>query len=184
MLYKFNKVYSVSVEPDEFLLLNETGLGQTIQLTEGQLLMFNGISMRDNWRALGVDWLAETSTVQPSLKKPDIAGLGASTIVVSPKYSPLFLDDFSNNVELLECNLEGEKWFAFNVVGFDKALSEEHSIRNIKNGKPSRIRKFKRIVFDKSAIEVLNYLEYEKLGFDTLLQMLQIVYIASFKNTE
>jgi len=119
MTNKFNKVYSVSVEPDEFLSLNETRFIQTIQLTVGQLLMFDGMSMRDNWRELG----------------------------------PLFLNDFSNNVELLECNLKGEKWFAFNVVGFDKALSEEHSIRNIKNGKPSRIRKFKKMVFEKSAIE-------------------------------
>ena len=150
---KFNKVYSVSVEPDEFLLLNEMGFEQTIQLTEGQLLMFDGTSMRNNWRELGVDWLVELSTANQNLKKPDIAGLGASTIVVSPKYSSLFLNGFSKNVELLECNLEGEKWFAFNVVGFDKALSEEHSIRNIKNGKPSRIRKFKKMVFEKSAIE-------------------------------
>jgi len=150
---KFNKVYSVSVEPDEFLLLNETGFEQTIQLTEGQLLMFDGTSMRSNWRELSVDWLVEPSTTHQNLKKPDIAGLGASTIVVSPKYSSLFLSDFSKNVELLECNLEGEKWFAFNVVGFDKALSEEYSIRNIKNGKPSRIRKFKKMVFEKSAIE-------------------------------
>ena len=79
--------------------------------------------------------------------------MGASTIVVSPKYFPLFLNGFSQNVELLECNLKGDKWFAFNVIGFDDALSEEHSIRNIKNGKPSGIRKFKRVVFDKSAIE-------------------------------
>lgn len=98
------------------------------------MLTFDGMSMTDNWRELGVDWLLEPSTAHQNLKKPDIAGLCASTIVVSPKYSPLFLNDFSNNVELLECNLKGEKWFAFNVVGFDKALSEEHSIRNIKNG--------------------------------------------------
>ena len=56
---KFNKVYSVSVEPDEFLSLNETRFIQTIQLTVGQLLMFDGMSMRDNWRELGVDWLIE-----------------------------------------------------------------------------------------------------------------------------
>ena len=150
MTNKFNKVYSVSVEPDEFLSLNETRFIQTIQLTVGQLLMFDGMSMRDNWRELGVDWLIEA---HQNLQIPDISGLCVSKIVVSPKYSPLFLNDFSNNVELLECNLKGEKWFAFNVVGFDKALSEEHSIRNIKNGKPSRIRKFKKMVFEKSAIE-------------------------------
>lgn len=35
MTDKFNKVYSVSVEPDEFLSLNGTGAEQTIQLTVG-----------------------------------------------------------------------------------------------------------------------------------------------------
>ena len=75
--------------------------------------MFDGMSMRDDWRELGVDWLIEA---HQNLQIPDIAGLGVSTIVVSPKYSPLFLNDFSNNVELLECNLKGEKWFAFNVL--------------------------------------------------------------------
>ncbi|CAM4371300.1 hypothetical protein [Pseudoalteromonas ostreae] len=150
---KFNKVFSVSVDPDEFLLLNETGFEQTIQLTEGQLLLFDGSSMRDNWRTLGVDWLIEPSVAHQNLAKPDIAGLGASTLVVSPKFSSLFLNDFGKNIELLECNLDGEQWFAFNVVDFDKALNENHTIRNIKNGKLSRIRKFKKMVFTKSAIE-------------------------------
>lgn len=153
MLDKFNKVFSISVEPDEFLLLNETGFEQTIQLTEGQLLLFDGTSMKDNWRALGVDWLIEPSAAHQKLARPDIAGLGASTLVVSPEFSSLFLNGFAKNVELLECNLADELWFAFNVVGFDEALSEEHTVRNIKNGKPSRIRKFKRMVFKKNAIE-------------------------------
>ena len=30
MTDKFNKVYSASVEPEEFILLNETGFEQTI----------------------------------------------------------------------------------------------------------------------------------------------------------
>jgi len=82
-------------------LINDSRCEQTLQLTEGQLLMFDGMSMRGNWRELGVDWLIKPSTVHQNLKKPDIAGLGVSTIVVSPKYSPLFLNDFSKNVELL-----------------------------------------------------------------------------------
>ncbi|TMP88530.1 hypothetical protein CWC05_03615 [Pseudoalteromonas ruthenica] len=150
---KFNKIYSVSVDPDEFLLLCETGFEQTIQLTEGQLLLFDGTSMEGNWRTLGVDWLTEPSAAHQNLAKPDIAGLGASTFVVSPKFSHLFLNGFAKNVELLECNLNGEQWFTFNVVGFEDALNEEHSVRNIKNGKPSRVRKFKKMVFTKSAIE-------------------------------
>ncbi len=70
MLDKFNKVFSISVEPDEFLLLNETGFEQTIQLTEGQLLLFDGTNMKDNWRTLGVDWLIEPSTAPQKLARP------------------------------------------------------------------------------------------------------------------
>ncbi|MBU2971340.1 hypothetical protein KO527_18515 [Pseudoalteromonas sp. C2R02] len=153
MEVKFSKVFSVSVEPDEFLLLNETGFEQTIQLTEGQLMLFDGTSMKDCWRTLGVDWLIEASSSHLNLTKPDIAGLGSSTFVISPKLSSLFLNNFSKNIELIDCNLNGETWFLFNVVGFNKALNEDQTIRNIKNGKPSRIRKFKKMVFTKSAIE-------------------------------
>ncbi len=153
MTDKFNKVFSVSVDPDEFLLLNETGFEQAIQLTEGQLLLFDGSSMKESWRTLGVDWLLEPSASHQNLSKPDIAGLGASTFVVSPKFSDLFLNDFGKNIELLECNLDGEQWIAFNVVGFDKALNEDLTVRNMRNGKPSRVRKFKKMVFTKSAIE-------------------------------
>ena len=150
---KFNKVFSVSVDPDEFLLLNETGFEQTIQLTEGQLLLFDGSSLKDNWRTLGVDWLIEPSVAHQNLAKPDIAGLGASTFVVSPKFSHLFLNDFGKNIELLECSLDGEQWFSFNVVGFDQALNEDQTIRNMRNGKPSRIRKFKKMVLSKNTID-------------------------------
>ena len=150
---KFNKVLSVSVEPDEFLLLNETGFEQTIQLKEGQLLLFDGSSIRNNWRTLGVDWLIEPRVAHQNLAKPDVAGLGASTFVVSPKFSHLFLSGFGKNIELLECNLNDEQWFAFNVVSFDKALNEDHTIRNIRNGKPSRVRKFKKMVLTKNAID-------------------------------
>ncbi|WP_165381074.1 hypothetical protein [Pseudoalteromonas sp. CO325X] len=153
MSEKFNKIYSVSAVPDEFLLLNETGFEQTIQLSEGQLLLFDGTSMEVNWRTLGVEWLTEPSIANQNLAKPDIASLGTSTFVISPEFSHLFLSGFGKNVELLKCNLQGEQWFAFNVLGFEEALNEEHSVRNIKNGKPSRIRRFKKMALTKNAIE-------------------------------
>ncbi|ATG77642.1 hypothetical protein [Pseudoalteromonas sp. 1_2015MBL_MicDiv] len=153
MLEEFSKVYSVSVEPDEFLLLNETEFEQTMQLTEEQILLFDGSSLEKQWRTLGVDWLVDESPAMQRLNKPDIAGLGASALLVSPLFAPLFLNNPWPNVEYLPCDLKGEHWLAFNVVGFEKALNEEHSIRNMKNGKPSRIRKFKKMVFTKDDIK-------------------------------
>ena len=148
----FNKVYSVSVEPDEYFLLNETVFEQTIHLTEEQILLFDGTTrMKEYWRTLGVEWLTQFEGSN-ELKKPDIAGLGSSSFVISPQFSELFFDGFSKNCEFLKCNLNGEEWFAFNVIGFENALNEEHSIRNMRNGKPSRIRKFKKMVFTKTEI--------------------------------
>jgi len=160
----FNKVFSVSVEPDEFFLLNETLFEQTMQLSEGQILLFDGTTrMNNKWSVLGVDWLIHDENSK-GMTKPDIAGLGASTLVVSPMFSELFTDGFSDNCELLECRLNDEKWFAFNVVGFENALNEEYSIRNMRNGKPSRIRKFKKMVFTKAEIKNTSIFRVKEAG--------------------
>ncbi len=165
MTKEFNKVYSVSVEPDEFLFLNETVFAQSIQLTEKQVLLFDGTShMKDRWSTLRVDWLIEPSISHQNLVRPDIAGLGASTLVVSPQFSSLFINGFGDDIELLECDLHGEQWFAFNVIGFEKALNEEQSIRNMRNGKPSRIRKFKKMAFTKSAIKNIGLFRVKEAG--------------------
>jgi len=160
----FNKVFSVSVEPDEFFLLNETLFEQTMQLSEGQILLFDGTTrMKNKWSVLGVDWLIHDENSK-GMTKPDIAGLGASTLVVSPMFSELFTNGFGDNCELLECRLNDEKWFAFNVVGFERALNEEYSIRNIRNGKPSRIRKFKKMVFTKAEIKNTSIFRVKEAG--------------------
>lgn len=52
---KFNKAYGVNINPDLYLYLNETGFEQTMQLTQGQILLFDGHSMKNNWRTLGVN---------------------------------------------------------------------------------------------------------------------------------
>lgn len=179
MTDKFSKVFSVSIDPDEFLLSNETGFEQTIQLTEGQLLLFDGTSMKDNWRAFGVDWLIEPSVAHQNLVKPYIAGLGASTIVVSPQFSSLFLSDFGKNVELLECNLADEQWFAFNVVGFNEALNAEHTVRNIKTGSQVEFESSKKWCSQKMQLKTLNYLEFERLDLSISQQMLKTVYTQS-----
>lgn len=161
----FSKVYSVSLEPDEFLLLNETGFEQTMQLSEGQILLFDGTTeMKDHWRTLGVNWLTEPLAAHEGLAKPDIAGLGASTLVVSYKHAGLFENPSFANCELLECNLSGEPWFAFNVVGFENALNEESTVWNMRNGKPSRIRPFKKMVFTKDEIKNTGLFRVKKAG--------------------
>ena len=67
---EFNKVYAVSVDAGEYLLLQETMFEQSIQLTSNDIYTFNGNSKGDDWRVVDVDWLivgGETPTNKPCL---------------------------------------------------------------------------------------------------------------------
>jgi hypothetical protein len=86
------------------------------------------------------------------LAKPDIAALGASTFVIPSSIASIFKPFLDKHIELLECKLEGESWFALNVIGYDDVLDNELTIINMRNGKPSRTNRFKRMVFNKKSI--------------------------------
>ncbi|WOC25890.1 hypothetical protein LY624_15110 [Pseudoalteromonas sp. N1230-9] len=148
-----DKVYRFVIDPDKYLYLNETGFEQTMQLTEGQLLTFDGSSMRDNWRTLGINWLIHESNNDLGLEIPDIAGLGATSFVLSQKAKTILEPYLGDNVEYLECDLNGELWFAMNVVGFEDAVDHELTEFNYnRRGQISRTRRFKRLVMDKKRI--------------------------------
>ncbi|WP_405127975.1 imm11 family protein [Pseudoalteromonas sp. PB2-1] len=148
-----DKVYRFVIDPDKYLYLNETGFEQTMQLTEGQLLNFDGSSRRDNWRTLGINWLIHESNKDLDLEIPDIAGLGATSFVLSQKAKTILEPYLGDNVEYLECDLNGELWFAMNVLGFEDAIEHELTEFNYnKRGQISRTRRFKRLVMDKKKI--------------------------------
>ena len=148
-----DKVYRFVIDPDKYLYLNETCFEQTMQLTEGQLLNFDGSSMRDNWRTLGINWLIHESNKDLDLEIPDIAGLGATSFVLSQKAKTILEPHLGDNVEYLECNLNGELWFAMNVLGFEDAIDHELTEFNYnRRGQISRTRRFKRLVMDKKKI--------------------------------
>lgn len=149
-----DKVYRFVIDPDKYLYLNETGFEQTMQLTEGQLLNFDGSSMRDNWRTLGINWLIHESNKDLDLEIPDIAGLGATSFVLSQKAKTILEPYLGDNVEYLECDLNGELWFAMNVLGFEDAVDHELTEFNYnRRGQISRTRRFKRLVMDKKKIK-------------------------------
>tara|TARA_B100002049_G_C16083504_1_gene378249 strand:- start:115 stop:705 length:591 start_codon:yes stop_codon:yes gene_type:complete len=148
-----DKVYRFVIDPDKYLYLNETGFEQTMQLSEGQLLNFDGSSMRDNWRTLGINWLIHESNKDLDLEIPDIAGLGATSFVLSQKAKTILEPYLGDNVEYLECDLNGELWFAMNVLGFEDAVDHELTEFNYnRRSQISRTRRFKRLVMDKKKI--------------------------------
>ncbi|WDD99600.1 imm11 family protein [Thalassomonas actiniarum] len=162
---KFNKVYTVSVEPDEYLLLQETVFEQSVQLSEDDLLLFDGKEKGNDWRTLGVDWLMAPE--DGALKKPDIAGLGSSVFCVSARTADLLSEGLKSACEFLPLNLNGEPWFALNILGAEEAIDEKLTQWNMRNGKVSRVRRFNRLVLDKQAIEHTGLFRVNRAGLFT-----------------
>lgn len=151
---KFNKAYGVNINPDLYLYLNETGFEQTMQLTQGQILLFDGHSMKNNWRTLGVNWLIDEHNKDAALQIPDIAGLGSTSYVLSKEVKAIMEPSLGDNIEHLNCDLNGETWYALNLIGFEDALNHELTEHNYnKRGEIKMIKPFKRLVIDKSKIE-------------------------------
>jgi hypothetical protein len=149
----FNKAYGFNINPDLYLYLNEIGFEQTMQLTEGQTLLFDGHSMKDNWRTLGVNWLIDAHNKDAVLQIPDIAGLGATSYVLSKEAKAIMEPNLGDNIEYLNCDLQGETWYALNLIGFEDALNHELTEHNYnKRGEIKIIKPFKRLVIDKSKV--------------------------------
>ncbi|WDE04870.1 hypothetical protein SG34_026765 [Thalassomonas viridans] len=162
---KFNKIYTVSVDPDKYLLLQETVFEQSLQLTEDELLLFDGKEKGERWRTLGVEWLMTPEDA--ALKKPDIAGLGSSTLCVSAHTAELLGEGLKNACEFLPLNLNGETWFALNILGVEDAIDESQTQWNMRNGKVSRVRRFNRLVLNKQAIERPGLFRVNRAGLFT-----------------
>lgn len=146
----FNKVYAVSVNAGEYLLLQETLFEQSVQLTENDLYTFNGKPKGEQWHSVGVDWLVvegETPT-----KTPDVAGWGSMAFAIPESLANNFMLGLKGCCEFLPLNLNGEKWFALNLLGEQDAINEALTERNMKNGRVNRIRRFKKLTLSKSNI--------------------------------
>ncbi|MBB1431881.1 hypothetical protein [Pseudoalteromonas sp. SG43-4] len=148
---EFNKVYAVGVDAGEYLLLQETMFEQSIQLTSNDIYTFNGNSKGDDWRVVDVDWLiveGETPT-----NKPDVAGWGAMAFVIPAPLKGMFEPTLRECCEFLPLNLNGEEWFALNILEQQDAINQEHTELNMKNGRVNRIRRFKKLALSKNAIK-------------------------------
>lgn len=147
----FNKVYAVGVDAGEYLLLQETMFEQSMQLTNNDIYTFDGNPKGNDWRAVDVDWLiveGETPT-----NKPDVAGWGAMAFVIPASLKEIFEPTLKECCEFLPLNLNGEEWFALNILEQQDAINQEHTELNMKNGRVNRVRRFKKLTLSKDAIK-------------------------------
>ncbi|WP_151173475.1 hypothetical protein [Pseudoalteromonas ruthenica] len=146
----FNKVYAVGVNAGEYQLLQETMFEQSVQMTENDLYTFDGKPKGDAWRPVSVDWLVvEGETPE---KRPDIAGWGAMAFAIPERLKSAFEEGLGECVELLPLELNGETWYALNILGVQDVIDPEKTEYNMKNGRVNRVRRFKKLVLDKEKI--------------------------------
>ena len=146
----FNKVYAVGVNAGEYQLLQETMFEQSVQMTENDLYTFDGKRKGNAWRPVSVDWLVvEGETPE---KRPDIAGWGAMAFAIPERLKHVFEEGLGECVELLPLDLNGETWYALNILGEQDAIDPEKTEYNMKNGRVSRVRRFKKLVLNKQRI--------------------------------
>lgn len=163
----FNKVYSVSVDVRQFLLLQKTGLYQVLDKNNDSSYVFDGLPKGDEWQEPTVEWMIIPTEKNDGLIKPDVAGWGATMFAVSETVADLVKDGLKDCCEFLPLKLNGETWFVLHIIGKQNAIDEELTIRNMRNGRPSRTRRFEKLVLKKSEVKTEGLFRVEGVGLTT-----------------
>ncbi|HGF7375638.1 TPA: DUF1629 domain-containing protein [Vibrio cholerae] len=145
----FSKVYIVTANVNDFAMLQESVLEMSMQVSEDEPLQLYGDSMINHWRTMDVEWLEVED--ESSLPKPDIAAWGATTFAV-PSVIADEMSQLKERAEFLPLNLDGQSWFALNVIKKLDAIDESKTQFNLRNGRPSRTRPFNKLVLKKDVI--------------------------------
>ena len=160
----FNKVYSVGVDVGQYLLLQTTVLDQILDKDNDSIYVFDGITKGDKWQKPTVEWMVIAGEEKDGLIKPDIAGWGATIFAVSETVVDLLKDSLKDCCEFLPVRLNDETWFALHLIGKQDAIDEELTIRNMRNGRPSRTRRFEKLVLKKEGIKVKGLFHVNGVG--------------------
>lgn len=72
-----------------------------------------------------------------------------------------------DSCELLSLTLDGGAWHVVHILSYLEALDEERSIRNMRNGKPSRTRRFKKLVLNTDEITTGGLFRVKGAGLTT-----------------
>ena len=155
----------VSINANEYRIIQETVLELSIQETDNNMLIFDGTSKVKAWKELDTNWFDHPS--YNDLNKPDIAGFGATSLALCKSLLSHFGESFKGSCELLPINMAGSTWYILNVLTKSIAVNETLSVRNMRNGRPSRTRLFKNLVLDSNKIDSAGLFHVEGVGLAT-----------------
>jgi len=164
---KFNNVYSVSVDVDQYLLLQTTVLDQILDKENDSIYVFDGVSKKDTWKKQSVEWMIISNDENDGLTEPDIAGWGSTMFAVPENIADTLKKQLNDCCEFLPIRLNEQTWFALHIIGKQNAMDPELTIINMRNGRPSRTRKFKQLVLKKSEIKVNGPFRVDGAGLTT-----------------
>ncbi|GAA3923885.1 imm11 family protein [Litoribacillus peritrichatus] len=159
------RVFAVTADVNNYLILQETELEMSVQLTTGDLYILDGTPKIKDWEAVHVDWLIVPG--ETGLTVPDIAAWGATIFAIPEKVSRILEPSLKDSCELLPLTLDGEAWHVVHILSCLEALDEERSTRNMRNGKPSRTRRFNKLVLNSDAITTRGLFRVKGVGLTT-----------------
>ncbi|GAJ70508.1 hypothetical protein JCM18904_1226 [Vibrio sp. JCM 18904] len=161
----FNKVFIVTPNVNDFAMLRESPLEMSLQVTASKPIQLYGESVKASWKSIDIEWL-DVKGEKP-LPRPDIAAWGGSfTLAVSASIADK-LDVLSENVEFLPLNLQGKPWRALNIVTQIDAIDTSATEYNLRHGKLSRARPFKKLVLNREAVNESDLFRVKGAGLRT-----------------
>ncbi|WP_258843680.1 imm11 family protein [Vibrio harveyi] len=145
----FSKVFVVTPNVNEFALLQESSLALSIQETERKPIQLYGEPVKASWKCVDVEWLEVEN--EKALPKPDIAAWRAISLAM-----PISIADqlgvLCEDVEFLPLCLNKQSWRAVNILTQLDAIDHSATKFNLRDGKQSRVRPFKKLVLKKKAV--------------------------------
>lgn len=160
----FNKVFIVTPNVNDFAMLQESPLEMSLQVTASKPIQLYGESVKASWKSIDIEWL-DVKGEKP-LPRPDIAAWGSFTLAVSASIADK-LDVLSENVEFLPLNLQGKPWRALNIVTQIDAIDTSATEYNLRHGKLSRARPFKKLVLNREAVNESDLFRVKGAGLRT-----------------
>ncbi|HCE3194516.1 hypothetical protein P3551_22220 [Vibrio parahaemolyticus] len=160
----FNKVFIVTPNANDFAILQESALEMSLQVTTNEPIQLYGESVKDSWRSIDIEWLDVEG--ENTLPRPDVAAWGAVTFAVPAAIADK-LGALSENVEFLPLSLKGQPWRALNIITQIDAIDRSATEYNLRNGKPSRTRPFKKLVLNREAINEAGLFRVKGAGLRT-----------------
>ncbi|EGQ9177988.1 hypothetical protein F9H62_07690 [Vibrio alginolyticus] len=145
------KVFTLNHDVENFSFLQETQLEISIQYSDGDLRELCGERVADTWMIIDLEWVSDNHMLTT---KPDFAIWRAGEFACSESAYNQINEALDSSCEFLPLRVAGERWYAINILKTCDAIDKDRTVLNVRaNGKPSRVKRFKKLVLSIKSIK-------------------------------